>query len=307
MTTPIRTSLIAFSGMLLAALFTHSLPATENGGSVYPVGAETVLPGLTPAAGQTDLYEFTAFYQANGLMNAQGKTELPRFNLGIEAAALKLAHGWGIKFLGGNLVSTLAVPWEFVTLTTPAGTLQKTGIGNSAIGAAYLAYHNGNLAWWYGMDTWTPGFAYAKGSPLNIGEHYWASTPTGAFTWLPDQSRAEISSRFSYFFNYQDAATQYHSGNEFIWEFDTMRAIKRISVGVNGYFYKQTTGDTLAGLPMNHGNFGRDMAIGPELRGALGKFPLIVKYQRDTLVENKPRGNMFWFQMGVPLGHPQEK
>lgn len=240
-------------------------------------------------------------------MNAQGKTELPRFHLGIEAAALKLAHCWGIKFLGGNLVSTLAVPWEFVTLTTLAGALHKTGIGNSAIGAAYLAYHKGNLAWWYGMDTWTPGFGYTKGSPLNVGEHYWASTPTGAFTWLPDHSRTEISSRFSYFFNHKDAATQYHSGNEFIWEFDTMRAIKRISVGVNGYFYKQTTGDTLAGLPMNDGNFGRDVTIGPELRGALGKFPLIVKYQRDTLVENKPRGNTFWFQMGVPLGHPQEK
>lgn len=295
------------SALLLALSCSLSLSATENGGSVYPVGAETVLPGLTPQAGQTELYEFTAFYQANGLMNSQGKNELPGFHLGMEAAAIKLAHGWGARFLGGHLVSTVAVPWEFLTLRTPGATVRKTGIGNSDIGAAYVAYHKANLSWWYGIDTWTPGFGYTKGSPLNIGEHYWASTPLGAFSWLPDQGRTEISSRFSYFFNYKDPATQYHSGNEFIWEFDSLRAIKRISVGVNGYLYKQTTGDTLAGLLMNDGNFGRDFAIGPELRGSLGPFALIVKYQRDTLVENKPRGNMFWFQMGVPLGHPHEK
>lgn len=45
------------SALLLALSCSLSLSATENGGSVYPVGAETVLPGLTPQAGQTELYE----------------------------------------------------------------------------------------------------------------------------------------------------------------------------------------------------------------------------------------------------------
>ena len=298
--------MIAASGLLLASCPFQTMTATENGGSVYPVGAETVLPGLTPPAGQTDLYEFTAFYQANGLMNSQGKNELPGFHLGVEAAAVKIAHGWGLKLLGGQLVSTAAVPVQFVALTTPAGTVHRTGVSNSDIGAAYVAYNKGHLSWWYGIDTWTPGFGYAKGAPLNIGEHYWSSTPLAAITWLPDKGRTELSSRISYFFNYRDPATQYHSGNEFIWEFDGMRSIRRISIGVNGYLYKQTTADTLAGVLVNDGNFGRDLAIGPEIRGSIGRFALIAKYQRDTLVENKPRGNMFWFQLGLPLGHSQE-
>jgi hypothetical protein len=32
------------------------------------------------------VYEFTAFYQANKLMNSQGKSVLPEFHLGLEAA-----------------------------------------------------------------------------------------------------------------------------------------------------------------------------------------------------------------------------
>jgi hypothetical protein len=33
--------------------------ATENGGSVYPVGVETVMTGVQPRPGQTMLYEYT--------------------------------------------------------------------------------------------------------------------------------------------------------------------------------------------------------------------------------------------------------
>jgi len=43
--------------------------------------------------------------------------------------------------------------------------------------------------------------------------------------------------------------------------------------------------------------------VGPQLRFPLGKHGgLAVKYYRDTLVQNKPRGNAFWFQLSVPIG-----
>src|SRR5579863_4248462 len=93
---------ILAGALFLALTCSHSLIATENGGSVYPVGAETVAPGLTPGAGQTMLYEFTAFYQANQLVNSQGKNILPGFHLGVEAVAFKLSHNWGGNVLGAN-------------------------------------------------------------------------------------------------------------------------------------------------------------------------------------------------------------
>lgn len=291
--------------LLLALTCSYSLTATENGGSVYPVGAETVAPGLTPAAGQTELYEFTGFYEANQLVNSQGRNALPNFHLGLEAAAIKLSRNWGGHVPGGNLVTAGAIPLESVTLTTPAGTSRKTGLGNTDIGQ-YVACHKGAVSWWYGMDFRTPGWAYTKGAPLNIGEHYMAFVPLGALSWLPDSGRTEISSRFSYFVNTADLATNYQSGNEGIWEFDAMRAIKRVHFGVNGYYYKQVTSDTANHTIVGDGMRGRDLAIGPEVRSHVGPVGLVLKYQKDTLVRNRPAGNMFWFQMGLPIGKAHE-
>ena len=103
---------IIIAGALFLAL-SGSLTATENGGTVYPTGAETVAPGLTPGAGQTELYEFTAFYQASKLMDSHGRNVAPGFHLGIEAAAVKISHNWGRNLLGGSLVTAGAIPLTF--------------------------------------------------------------------------------------------------------------------------------------------------------------------------------------------------
>lgn len=294
---------IARNSLLLAAFLSYSATATEYGASVYPVGAETVLPGLTPGAGQTMLYEFTAFYQANALMNSAGQSAVPGFHLGVRVIALKLAHNWGVKLLGGSLVSVAAMPLVFESVTTHGGSFSKSGLGNPDIGVAYLAYHSGAWHWWYGLDFYAPGFAYTKNTPINIGQHNFATVPVGAFSWLPEGGRMEVSSRLQYIVNYTDPATNYRSGTEFTGEFDATHNIgKRVAVGVNGYYYQQTTSDLLNGVTFGDGNRGRDAAIGPEIRVHVGHMALIAKYQRDTLVENKPCGNMFWIQMGLPLG-----
>lgn len=298
-----RALTIIRGGLLPILLLTYPATASEHDGSVYPMGAETVLPGLTAAAGQTMFSVFTAFYQVNSLMNSEGHNEVPGFHLDLEAVAFKLDHNWGVRLLGGSLVSEVALPLESESVTTPAGTVSKTGFSNAEIRAASLAYQKGAWHWWYGLDVVPPAFQYRKNDALNIGQHNWAIAPLGAFSWLPNRGQTEVSSRFMYIVNYTDPDTNYRSGNEFIWEFDAMRNITRmIAVGVNGYCYKQTTNDLQNTAIAADGNRGRDVAIGPELRVRVGHEILIAKYQRDTLVENRPSGNMFWFQVGVPLG-----
>ncbi len=76
-----------------------------------------------------------------------------------------------------------------------------------------------------------------------------------------------------------------------------------MAAGFNGYFYQQTTDDSLKGLVYQNGFRGRDLALGPQLRFPLGKRGgFAVKYYRDTLVENKPSGSAFWFQLSVAVG-----
>ena len=77
---------------------------------------------------------------------------------------------------------------------------------------------------------------------------------------------------------------------------------RELAVGVNGYYYLQTTDDHQNGVVVDTGNRGHALAIGPEARYHLGHLALILKYQREMMVENRTIGNSFWFQVGLPLG-----
>jgi hypothetical protein len=284
-------------------VFVVGASATENGASVYPVGIETVLPGLTPAPNGTMLYGYVASYRANELDNAQGQSAVPDFKVDVFATAVKVVHNWNIPVLGGMLNSNIAVPFLHETLNLPIGQFTKYGVGNSSIGVVELGYKKGNWHWLYEGDILLPGGSYTTGAPLNVGQHNYAVAPVAAFSYLPSHGRWEISSKTQYIINAEDMATRYHSGDEFMSEYVAMRELsERMALGVNGYFYQQTTDDYQHGAVFADGFRGRDFAVGPEFRFRLGPHSgFALKYQRDTLVENRPRGNALWFQFALPL------
>jgi hypothetical protein len=277
--------------------------ATENGASVYPVGVETVKPGMTPPPNGTMLFEFTAFYSANQMNNSAGQSAAPEFKVRVFANAFKLLHNWDVPVLGGRLNSNIAVPTIYQQLHIAPGDFAKSGLTNIDIGVFQVGYNTGSLHWFYEGDVFLPGAAYNKTDILNIGQHNYATGPVAGFTYLPHRGAWEASSKLLYLVNFHDPNTHYRGGNEFVWEYDGMREIsRRAAVGVNGYFYRQTTDDFQNGLRVGDGNRGRDLAVGPEVRIHFGHHSgLAVKYIRDTLVENKPQGNAFWFQLAVPL------
>ena len=281
--------------------------ATENGASVYPVGVETVMPGMTPPPGVTMFEEFDTTYQAHQLLGPTGQSVVPDFHLSVYAFAPKVVHNWGVNVLGGTLVSAFAVPLLDMRLQLPNEVSHKTGLGNPELGLAYVAYNKGSWHWWYGVDAFTPAWsAYHKTEALNIGQHYFATAPIFAFTYLPNHGRIELSSKLQYLVNFDNHATNYHSGNEFNWEYVGMRNItKKLAIGVNGYYFQQLTSDRLNGALVANGNRGRSFDVGPEIRLHLGHLALIAKYQKDMAVQNRTRGNQFWIEFGVPFGHPR--
>ncbi len=176
-------------------------------------------------------------------------------------------HNWGVHVLGGTLVSVGALPLEYIHLDAPFGKGDKAGIGNPDIETA-IAYKKGALSWWYGFEVYTPGFSYHKNDLVNIGQHNYATAPSGAFTYMPHHGSTEVSSKFQYMVNYTNNATQYRSGNEFLWEYAGMQNLtKRLAIGGNGYFYKQTTNDLQNGLMYLDGNRGR--AVSRQSRNVL--------------------------------------
>ncbi len=293
-------------GLILMGPLACIATATEGAGSVYPIGAETVLMGLTPAPGASTLANFNLFYTANGVADGEGHSAVPGFHLRVGATAVKFQHNWGVHFLGGDLVSFVAQPLEYVHLDGPSGTADKSGVSNTIIEPAALAYNRGAWHWWYGLDYFTPGWQYSKTAVVNIGQHNQALAPVSAFSYLPKHG-TEISSKFQYIMNGRNNQTLYQSGNEFIWEYDAMQNItKKIAIGGNGYYYQQTTNDVQNGLVTADGNRGRDVTVGPEIRAQVGRAVLIAKYQKDTLVRNRTIGSGFWIELGVPIGHGHE-
>lgn len=298
----VRKTAYLVSGAFIASIIGVAC-ATEGGVSVYPAGVETIMPGLMPGAGRTLLLEFNNFYQANSVAGPNGLNAVPGFHLRVAAIAPKIVHNWGVHAFGGELVSSLALPILYEHLNAPFGKATKSGLSNPDIGVAAIAYSKGALHWWYGFDVYTPGAQYNKSDLLNVGQHNVATAPEGAFTYLPQNGRTELSSKVQYIVNFTNPDTQYRSGGEFVWEYAAMRRIaKKFSAGVNGDYYRQTTDDQRNGLVLS-GTRARSVTIGPEFKYHFGRAALILKYEKEMLAENKTCGNSFWLQIGVPLGH----
>ena len=301
--------------------------ATENGGSVWPVGAESYATAAgVPHAGETMLYEYTCFYEANELDDGTGhKSTTSLFKLRVGAVAGKLSHNWGLKVLGGELGSYFAIPnvYEQVSVSAPDysgyAKFTKDDITNINLVPVTIFNHKGIVHWYYELQFQSLGTGYQAGAPLNIGEHNMAFTPAAAFTLTPHKGAQDIMSRFDYVINDADHSTHYHSGNEFFWQFDAQQEIPhhKTSVGVTGYFYKQVTNDSQGGKAVSLINVdgtpdvgfkGRALDIGPQVTLPWSKHgALVFKWDHDFLVENKPRGNALWFQFGIPfsyLHHP---
>jgi hypothetical protein len=302
----LRGPMVCLLAVLLSCSQAHS---TENGASVYPVGAETVLQGMMPAPKETGLFTFVVLYSANKTDNSAGQSDAPEFKVRVFANAPKIEHNWGVPVLGGMLASTVGIPLVYQQLHVEPGKYDKLGLGNVLLVPLGVTYNKRNWHWFYQGDFFLPGTPYDRTAVLNIGQHNLAAGPTGAFTYLANKARGEASSKADYIVNFKDGVTNYRSGNELTWEFTAMKAVTRkASIGLNGYLYKQTTGDQLNGAPVAGGNRGRDLAIGPQARIFFGTHSAFAfKYYRDTLVENKPRGNAFWFQLGVPLNFGTHK
>lgn len=294
--------------------------ATENGASIWPVGAESVaMAAAVPNPGQTRVYEYTCFYEANELDDGHGKkVPIPDFKLRVFAVALKLSHNWGFKFLGGDFDSWIAVPNEYHQLHLPNGKFTNEALGNINIVPISILGHKGIAHWYYELQFETAGSGYVGGAPVNIGQHNIAFTPSAAITLTPRHGQEEVSARFDYVINDQDHYTHYHSGNEFFTQFDARQELPhRMSIGVIGYYYQQVTDDHLNGAVVSevnddgtttYGYKGRTLDLGPQITLPWGKHGgLVFKWDHDMLVQNKVRGNAFWFEFGIPfsyLHHP---
>ena len=310
----------------LSVLFSAmGLFASENGGSVYPGGAEGFLiAAAEPGTGQTQVQNYNSLYTTTAIDDAHGKSISPSdFKLISVANAVKLSHNWGVRFLGGELGSYVAIPNVYQRLSANGQQYTKDAIGNFNIAPFAVYMHKGSVFQTYELGFEPAGSGYDSAAKLNIGQHNIAITPAYAITVMPEHGKADIGARIDYVINDQDHVTHYHSGNELYLTFDAQQHINvmrsnLMTIGIAGYYFQQITDDkqngkivvaTNADGSQSFGYKGQRLSLGPQVTFPVGsRGALLVKWNHDVSAKNGPRGNAVWFELGIPfsyLHHPK--
>jgi hypothetical protein len=308
---------LAFVGPIPAAM------AVEGGTSFYILGGKTTMAGYLPPPG---VYGVFSNYFYSGSADIDFESGGVNLSGGIEAeayigmpTALWVTPG---DVFGGNLAFSLTTPFggkhlDAAVLSSPFGVelnaeRENWAFGDPVLGAS-LGWHEGNLHYTLGTLVNVPIGQWEFGNPINIGFNRWVIDTTGAVTYLNPETGVELSGAAGFTFNFENPDTDYQSGTEFHAEAAAMLHLSHtFSIGLNGYAYKQITGDSGAGAKL--GSFeGQVFAIGPALDYTfkIGELPvaLNLRYFYEFGVENRLEGHAGFLNIAFPLGgappHPQ--
>ncbi|AUT61821.1 SphA family protein [Paraburkholderia terrae] len=300
------------AAVIQCALLSGGANATENGGTNYPIGVNTITPGVQPPPG-TYGYLYLAAYESTSLKDNSGNAvgNVSNFSLHAQAAAVRVAHVWrGLSLLGATIETRANIPFCNIDIHfdahTPHGDVYKSshaaGLSDIVFAPVMLGWHNGDLHQVAGLEFFLPTGSYDVNRLANPGRHYYSIEPTYALTWFPTQ-RVELSARALYEFNTINNATDYRSGQEFIVDYNAaFKLTQAWQIGVSGYYYRQMTDDMQHGQVVNgNGNRGQVLGVGPFIGYMTRKIAVAFKYQRETLVRNRPEGNRFWLQVYMPF------
>lgn len=281
-------------GACLSLGISNQSHATEGGGGAYANGIEGFGAGMLPPPG-TYFLNYVNVYTARDFNNADGDSAVPGFKLDVAANVFRLVHMTKHQLLGGTWGMQLILPVMYMDVSTPGGSQSKTGLGDIVVDPILLAYHTKNFHYALGLDIIVPTGAYDQNDLANLGRNYWTFEPVVAATYL-NEAGCEASVKLMYDFNTENSDTDYKSGQEFHLDYTLAKRFGAFTLGAGGYYYKQVTNDKSNGVTVADSK-GQVLALGPQFKYDYKNMSFSVKYQHEMLVENKPEGEKFWFNL----------
>jgi hypothetical protein len=272
--------------------FHVSAYATEGGGGAYPNGAEDFMAGALPPPG-TYFLDYVDYYHASSLKDNHGDRLVPDFDLDVAVNVFRLVHVTKLEILGASWAMHVFLPIMRMDVDATMGNDDKTGLGDIIVDPFILGWHSKNVHVTTGLDIYVPVGSYDEDDLANTGRNYWTFEPVAAVTYLGDNG-IELDGKFMYDFNLENPDTDYKSGQEFHFDYTAGYHVdKSLALGVGGYYYYQTTGDSGDGAVF--GDFkGRVMAIGPQAMYNYKNMAFTLKWQKEFEARNRPEGNNFW-------------
>jgi len=288
--------------------------ATEAGGNSYALGVETAFSGLMPADGFHQ-FVYYAHYEADTNKGNDGSDNkaLAYYKLRSDTVSTRLSYVWpGVQLFGASIETRVALVLPTIDLSlgiarpAPLTPIDKsgstTGFADPQVAPVLLGWHTPTLHQTAGFETFLPIGSYDVNKPVNAGRHYFQVAPIYAVTWIPGNGfQGDIKLRYG--INGVNHETHYRSGDELSIELNAdYRVLPNLSLGANGFVYRQTTDDRLAGAAVNgNGNRGRVASIGPIAAWNITpKFLVLAKVLPEFDVRNRGDGTRFWLQAKLP-------
>jgi hypothetical protein len=285
----------------MLAIATANTPAlaTENGSQMYPIGTNTVLPGIAPPAGQTWWQNYNLYYSANTFRDGKGESLVPGFKLDVAASAPRIFHGWNAQIGPFGLASAFVASFVYKGVETALGADDDFDLGDVTIQPLYITYANDTKTFfaYSGVDFNLP-------SGTTVSRRYASADPIIAMTWFPAKSIDVNMIALLEFALSENERTGYRSGHLLVLEYSghvrPFASWPMLALGLNGYFVDQFSGDEVRGLDI--GFEGEAFAVGPEIVYQIGKSGgLAIKWQHEFDVRNRPEGEKLWLEFQVPL------
>ena len=274
--------------------------AGENGGSAYVHGAEGWLTGILPPPGHY-LLTYTNYYDADRLNDGSGKSSVPNFQVQALSQTARYVHVTDKKILGGSLAFQVIVPAVDLKVSAGNQSDHRAGIGDITVTPLILGWKKGNWNYGFAFGLVLPTGRYERGALANIGRNYLTVEPVVAITYL-DPKGPEVSVKLIYHATGTNHATRYRSGDEVHADFAAGWNLKKLAVGVGGYYSRQLQDDRHKGVVVGDGNRGEVLALGPTAKYQMGKIPVMLAWQHEFRAENKPQGDKLWLKIVFPLG-----
>nr|WP_320015867.1 transporter [uncultured Desulfobacter sp.] len=284
--------------LVLAMIFCplQSALAAEGGGSAYFGGNEDFMSGALPGPGFYPIV-YAFHYTADELMDGNGDEVPGDFDLDVTGAAFRFIYVSDMTLFGASVAWHTIIPVVDTQVEIGAANIDDatTGLGDIEVSALILGWHlNKNFHVIGSLDVWLPVGEYDADDAASIGRNYWTVAPIAVVTYLSD-SGFELSAKLQYLINFENSDTDYTTGQEFICDYTVGQHIGNWMFGLNGMLYFQTTDDELSGSDVSDSK-GKALSIGPAIQYNYKNMFFNVKVQFDTNVENRAKGEKYWFK-----------
>jgi hypothetical protein len=193
------------------------------------------------------------------------------------AEMLGAQYTFPCSILNGKYSAAVIAPYIWVNttgaVTGPFGRLTRadstSGIGDITMIPFWLHWASGEFSWGVQLDVYAPTGDYNTGQLANAGLNFWTFEPLVSVSYISKKIGLEVTTTAGLDFNTNNNATDYQSGD--VFHFDTTIAehlpffgCGTIGAGINGYYWKQFTGDSGSGAKL--GSFETLMTgVGPVL------------------------------------------